>query len=78
MSRLLLLGPARDAAGVRTSEIDGTTVGEVITAATLLYGRNFAEIVAVSQIWLNGNTVPLDQEVSPSDEIAVVPPISGG
>jgi len=78
MSRLLLLGPAREAAGVRNDEIDGDTVAEVIAAAVARYGSRFQEIVAVSQLWVNGNAADPTQVVGPSDEIAVLPPISGG
>lgn len=78
MSRLLLLGPAHEAAGVRIDEVDGDTVAEVIARAIERYGPAFEAIVAVSQLWVNGNVVPVSQRVSPSDEIEVLPPISGG
>ena len=78
MSRLVLLGPAHEAAGVRRDEIDGETVGEVLASASALYGPAFAEILAASTVWLNGESATASQAVGPSDEIAVVPPISGG
>ncbi len=78
MSRVLLLGPAREAAGVRSDEIDGETVAEVIAGAIRRYGTNFESIVAVSQLWVNGSPATPDQPVGPVDEVAVLPPISGG
>ena len=39
MSRILLLGPAREAAGVREDEIDGDTVGDVLHLAVARYGE---------------------------------------
>jgi molybdopterin converting factor small subunit len=78
VTRLLLLGPAREAAGVSHDEFDGDTVGVVLQGAVKRYGADFERILAVSQIWLNGNVAePLDQ-VGPDDEVAVLPPISGG
>ena len=78
MSRLLLLGPAREAAGVRSADLDGDTVADVIASAVTRFGPRFAQIVAHSQLWVNGDAAPFDQAVGPSDEIAVVPPVSGG
>ncbi|MGC8511374.1 MAG: MoaD/ThiS family protein [Acidimicrobiales bacterium] len=78
MSRLLLLGPARNAAGVRHDEIDGDTVGAVVAVAVARYGPAFADVVAVSALWVNGARADADQAVGPDDEVAVLPPISGG
>ena len=78
MSRVLLLGPAHEAAGVRQTEIEGDTLADVIAAAAARFGPRFAEVLAVSRLWVNGENAPLDQPVGPADEIAVVPPVSGG
>ncbi len=78
MTRLLLLGPAREAAGVRHDEVGGGTVGEVLDAAKARYGATFAEVLATSQVWLNGDEADDGDLVSPGDEVAILPPISGG
>ena len=78
MTRVLLLGPAREAAGVRHDEIDGATVGDVLAAAVVRYGVDFERVLAVSQIWVNGDGAGPDQPVGPDDEVAVLPPVSGG
>lgn len=78
MSRLVLLGPAREAAGVRSVEIDAGTLGEVLAAASARFGSSFAEILAHSRVWVNGSDASATQPVGPSDEVAVIPPISGG
>jgi len=78
MARLLLLGPAREAAGVARDEIDGTTVAAVLIGAVARYGAAFDEVLAVSQIWVNGEPAESSQNVSATDEVAVLPPISGG
>ena len=78
MSHLLLLGPAREAAGVSRVEIDAASVAEVLGIATARFGPDFADVVTTSRLWVNGETATPDQAVGPSDEIAVVPPISGG
>ena len=78
MSHLLLLGPAREAAGVSRVEIDAASVAAVLAIATARFGPDFADVVTTSRLWVNGETATPDQAVGPSDEIAVVPPISGG
>ncbi len=78
MTRVLLLGPAREAAGVAQDEFDGDTVGEILHRAVDRYGADFERVLAVSQIWVNGNPAELTDLVGPYDEIAVLPPISGG
>ena len=78
MSRLLLLGPAREAAGIAHVEIDGDTVADVIASAVARFGSPLADVIAASRLWVNGEAAAPDQAVGPSDEIAVVPPVSGG
>ncbi len=78
MTRILLLGPARSAAGVRHDELPGETVAEVLAAAVARYGAAFAEVLSVSQVWLNTERVARDARVGPHDEVVVLPPVSGG
>ena len=78
MTRLLLLGPAREAAGVRLDEFEATTVGEVLRQAVVRYGFDFEQILAVSQVWVNGEVATREDSVGPYDEVEVLPPVSGG
>ena len=78
MTHILLLGPARDAAGVRHDELAGDTVAEVLEAAVVRYGAAFEKVLDVSQVWLNTERVDRSTRVGPYDEIVVLPPISGG
>lgn len=78
MTRLLLLGPARTAAGIREDELPGRTVGEVLEAAVSRYGESFEQVLAVSQVWLNREPVARNAQVGPHDELVVLPPVSGG
>ncbi len=71
-------GPARDAAGSRESEIGGQTVGEVLAAACTRYGDGFANVLSRSKVWVNGEPAAPQDVVTPSDEVAVLPPVSGG
>jgi molybdopterin converting factor small subunit len=75
---VLLLGPAREAAGLRHDEIDGDTVAQVLDQCVTRYGDAFAEVLAMSQVWVNGDMADSDDPVASNDEVAVLPPISGG
>jgi molybdopterin converting factor small subunit len=78
VARLRLFGPARQAAGVSSVTLAGTKVSAVMAAAEERYGEEFAKVVSVSNIWLNGDPVDPDADVQDDDEVAVIPPVSGG
>ena len=78
MTKVLLLGPAREAAGRGRDEISAATVGELLARCVERFGPDFARVLAASQVWLNAEETTLDAAVGPYDEVAVVPPISGG
>ena len=78
MARLRLFGPAREAAGTASATLPGESVSAIIAAAETQFGEAFARVVAVSNIWLNGDPVDPDTSVADGDEVAVIPPVSGG
>ena len=78
MAILRLFGPAREAAGVDRADVAGQTVGEVLAAAESRYGAEFAEVATISRVWVNGESASAAEPVTDRDEVAVVPPVSGG
>ena len=75
---LRLFAGAREAAGTGRDELPGRTVGDVLEAARERYGRAFAELLDHCAIWCNGEPCDLDRPVTDADEVAVLPPVSGG
>jgi molybdopterin converting factor small subunit len=75
---LRLFAAAREAAGTGHDDVPGDSVGAVLAAATERYGAGFAAVLTTCRIWLNGDPVDLDAPVGPGDEVAVLPPVSGG
>lgn len=75
-----LFAHAREAAGVSGDEIDAATVGELLDIAAGRYGEAFARVLPRCRIWVNGEEPPdgRDTRVAPGDEVAVLPPVSGG
>ena len=78
MVTLRLFAAAREAAGTGRDMVDGRTVDDVLAAATRRYGPRFAEVLPSCRIWLNGDEAAGDVAVAPGDEVAVLPPVSGG
>jgi len=78
MATLRLFAGAREAAGVGTDRFDGDTVGDVLDQARVRYGEAFAAVLAGSRVWRNGEQADDAQPVGPEDEVAVLPPVSGG
>lgn len=78
MARIRLFAAAREAAGTGSDIVDGTTVAEVLAAATQRYGSRFDDVLRTCRVWVNGDDVSSDTAVGPDDEVAVLPPVSGG
>ena len=78
MALLRLFGPAREAAGTARITLPGQDVAEIIAAAEAQFGEAFSQVVAISNIWVNGEPAEPDTPVQHGDEVAVIPPVSGG
>lgn len=66
------------AAGTARSDIDGPSVGAVLAEAVRRYGEDFAAVLAGSRVWVNGEPADVDRTLGEGDEVAVLPPVSGG
>lgn len=78
MATLRLFAAAREAAGTGRDVLDGRTVAEVLDAAVARYGAAFAEVLRTSRVWCNGEPADPEDLVTDLDEVAVLPPVSGG
>ncbi len=78
MPVLRLFAAAREAAGTGRDDLPGATVGEVLDAAAARYGARFGEVLAGSRVWVNGEPADRADRVVATDEVAVLPPVSGG
>jgi molybdopterin converting factor small subunit len=78
VAKLILFGPAHDAAGRREDDFEGPTLGDVLKAAVTRYGADFEALLEISQVWLNGEPAAPTTVLEAHDEIMVLPPVSGG
>jgi molybdopterin converting factor small subunit len=78
MALLRLFAQAREAAGTARDTVEGATVDEVLAAARARYGDGFAALLPNCRIWVNGEPARGEDAVAATDEVAVLPPVSGG
>ncbi len=81
--RLRLFAAARQAAGRGTDQFDlpdGTSLRQLLAAACGRYGGEFPDVLSTARVWVNGDEPPqgLDSALGAGDEVAVLPPVSGG
>jgi molybdopterin synthase sulfur carrier subunit len=75
---LRLFASAREAAGTGRDDLQATTVGELLDLASKRYGAEFVEVLKTCRIWVNGEAANAETVISAADEVAVLPPVSGG
>ena len=78
VATLRLFAAAREAAGTGREEVAGATVGQVLASARTRFGEPFGSVLAACRVWLNGEPAGNDDPVTDGDEVAVLPPVSGG
>lgn len=81
--RLVLFAAAREAAGRSYDEFDESevpTVAALLAHAGSRYGEPFGAVLRSARVWLNGDDPPEGPEtaLAGGDEVAVLPPVSGG
>jgi MoaD family protein len=78
--RVRLFASAREAAGRGSDAVDATTVGEALDRLRERYGADFGAVLETSRVWVNGDEPPegAASVLADGDELAVLPPVSGG
>jgi molybdopterin synthase sulfur carrier subunit len=73
-----LFAALREIAGTGETEAAGRTVGELVDALSATHGDRFAAIAGASSFVVNGERASRDVAVAEGDEVAILPPVSGG
>lgn len=78
--RLRLFAQAREVAGCANDTFGETALGDLLDAARTRYGPEFTAVLAKARVWVNGDD-PIAGDATllhDDDEVAVLPPVSGG
>ncbi|MGB5186507.1 MAG: MoaD/ThiS family protein [Acidimicrobiia bacterium] len=78
MPTLRLFARFREIAGTDEITVEDGTVEEILNRASESFGPAFANGLKSAGVWVNGNPVGRDATVSADDEMAIIPPVSGG
>ena len=75
-----LFAAARDAAGTGELVAEERTVGELLAGLEARLGPEFAAVLGTCRVWVNGDEPEHGDrtELRSGDEVAVLPPVSGG
>jgi MoaD family protein len=77
-----LFAALRELAGTGRTEAEGRTVGQVLDAVLAAvpeaHADRFAAIAGVSSFVVNGERAARETAVADGDEVAILPPVSGG
>jgi molybdopterin converting factor small subunit len=78
MATLRLFANLRESAGTDSIDIEAGTVAELISAASNQFGDQFAAGVGAAGVWVNGDAATGTTTITDGDEVALIPPVSGG
>lgn len=81
MVTLRMFASVREAAGQPSGEFESSHVAELLGQASIRYGPEFAKLLQFCTIAVNGMGIDdegLGTVLGASDEVALLPPVSGG
>ena len=76
--RVRLFAALRDLAGASAVEAEGATVAEVVDALSARYGERFERVARAGSVIVDGERATPATVLSGTEEVALLPPVSGG
>jgi sulfur-carrier protein len=76
--KVRLFAALRELAGSTEVDATGRTAGDVVDQLSERYGERFAKIAEVGSIVVNGDRADRATLVAEDDQVALLPPVSGG
>jgi molybdopterin synthase sulfur carrier subunit len=76
--KVRLFAALREIAGESHVEATGRTVGDVVDDLSGRFGDRFAQIAEVGSFVVNGERAARNTPIAEGDEVALLPPVSGG
>lgn len=76
--RVRLFAALRELAGSNQVEAEGSTVGEIVDALAVRFGDRFERIARSGSVVVDGERATHDQVLTGAEQVALLPPVSGG
>jgi MoaD family protein len=76
--KVRLFAALRELAGASVLEVDAPDVGELLNQLSAKLGPEFERIMAAGAVVVDGDSVGRARRLRPDDEVALLPPVSGG
>jgi MoaD family protein len=76
--KIRLFAALRELAGSSRVEVDADDVTGVLAAMSERFGPSFDRIMAAGSVVVNGERTVGNRAIGPADEVALLPPVSGG
>lgn len=76
--KVRLFAALRDLAGSSEVEAEGATVGELVEALAARFGERFEAVARSGSVIVDGERVDSDMGITGGEEVALLPPVSGG
>ena len=76
--KVRLFAALREIAGDSHVDATGHTVGDVVDDLSVRFGERFARIAEVGSFVVNGERASRATALAEGDEVALLPPVSGG
>lgn len=76
--KVRLFAALREIAGASILDLDADDVSSLLDQLSQEFGPEFDRIMASGAVVVDGEAVGKDRALSPDDEVALLPPVSGG
>jgi MoaD family protein len=76
--KVRLFAALRDLAGASEVDASGTTTGEVLDDLCARHGERFAKVARAGSIVVDGERASAGHRLVGGEEVAILPPVSGG
>jgi MoaD family protein len=76
--RVRLFAALRELAGATEVEASGITVEDLVVALSERYGERFEKVARAGSVVVDGERVRSDRALAAGEEVALLPPVSGG
>ncbi|MDP9343828.1 MAG: MoaD/ThiS family protein [Actinomycetota bacterium] len=78
MASVRLFAALRELAGTSTVDVHGDSVQDLVGALSEKYGSRFGEIARAGTVVVDGERASFDRRLEGTEEVALLPPVSGG